>query len=193
MLAMLGVAAMGGSLACDIAHEPLPHATSAKVLAPLWVGPAFSGTWFAPERSGEGISLQVLDNGSALALWFTYPPAGAQGQQAWIYAQDGRVEGDRVVFDAAITTRGPRFGAGFDPASRQSIPWGTIELRFTDCNTADLTYAGPSAWGAGTRRLTRLTSYAELECTGKRRLNATNTRTLAGLMILPFGIASLIA
>ena len=180
-LAPIGLAAFGAALACDIAHAPLPHATQAKVLSPLWVGPAFSGTWFAPERSGEGISLQVLDDGTALALWFTYPPAGAAGQQAWIYAQGGRIEGDRVIFDAAITTRGPRFGPGFDAASLQLIPWGTIELRFSDCSTADLTYAGPAAWGSGTRRLTRLTAYAELECSGKRKLTATNTRTLAGL------------
>jgi N-acetylneuraminic acid mutarotase len=177
----LGLAAPPGVFACDIAHGPLPHATLPKTLSPLWVGPAFSGTWFAPERSGEGISLQILDNGAALALWFTYPPAGAAGQQAWIYAQDGRVEGDRVIFDAAITTRGPRFGAAFNPASLQPIPWGTLELRFSDCNTASLTYSGPAAWGSGSRTLTRLTSYAELECSGKRRLTSGGTRAIEGL------------
>ena len=179
--AAFGLAALGGAMACDIPHGPLPHATMPKVLAPLWAGPAFSGTWFAPERSGEGISLQILDNGSALALWFTYPPAGAAGQQAWIYAESGRVEGDRVIFDAAVTTRGPRFGAGFNPASLQAIPWGTIELRFSDCNTGALTYAGPAAWGSGSRTLTRLTSYAELECSGKRKLTSGGTRAIEGL------------
>ncbi|HUQ27708.1 MAG TPA: hypothetical protein VM051_03905 [Usitatibacter sp.] len=180
-IAMLGLAALPVSYACDIAHAPLPHATLEKVLSPLWAGPAFSGTWFAAERSGEGISLQILDNGTALALWFTYPPAGGSGQQAWIYAQDGRVEGDRVIFDAAVTTRGPRFGPAFNAASLQIIPWGTLELRFVDCNTADLTYAGPASWGSGGRRLTRLTSYAELECSGKRKLTGSGARTLDGL------------
>jgi N-acetylneuraminic acid mutarotase len=179
-MAALGLSALPGPYACDIAHAPLPHAVE-KIAAPVWVGPAFSGTWFAPDRSGEGISLQILDNGSALALWFTYPPAGAAGQQAWIYAQDGRVEGNRVMFDGAITTRGPRFGNDFNAASLQVIPWGTLELTFTDCNTADLAYAGPSAWGSGGRRLTRLTAYAELECGGKRKLTATGTRAIEGL------------
>ncbi len=177
-IAASGLAAFSSGSACDLPH---PHIASAKVVSPLWAGPAFSGTWFAPERSGEGISLQILDNGMALALWFTYPPAGAAGQQAWIYAQDGRVEGDRVIFDAAITTRGPRFGAGFDAASLRIIPWGTIELRFTDCNTADLTYSGPTAWGSGGRRLTRLTAYAELECDGKKKLTSSGTRAIEGL------------
>ena len=41
------------------------------LLAALWVGPAMSGSWYTPERNGEGFTLQVLDNGTAHALWFT--------------------------------------------------------------------------------------------------------------------------
>ena len=33
-----------------------------------------------------------------------------------------------------------------------------------------MNYAGPSAWGSGSRSLTRLTALAELECTGKRHV-----------------------
>src|SRR5688572_24314702 len=99
------------------------------LLAVLWVGPAMSGSWYSPDRNGEGFTLQVLENGTAHALWFTYPPAGAHGQQAWIYASDGRIEGDRIIFDGAITTRGPKFGAAYDPAQLQAIPWGKIEFQ----------------------------------------------------------------
>jgi len=151
------------------------------LLAALWVGPAMSGSWYTPERNGEGFTLQVLDNGTAHALWFTYPPAGSTAQQAWIYASGGRVEGERIRFEGAFTTRGPRFGPTFDPAAVQVIPWGTLEFRFTTCNQAELTYAGPAAWGSGTRTVTRLTALAELECTGKRRLGASGARTMAGL------------
>ena len=154
----------------------------AKALSPLWVGPAYSGTWYTPERSGEGWSLQILENGSALALWFTYPPAGSAAQQAWIYAQDGRIEGDRVIFDGSFTTSGPRFGAGFDAAQTRLIPWGTMQFRFTGCNDGELTYAGPAGWGSGTRRITRITELAELQCAdAKRRLGTAGERTLDGL------------
>ncbi len=151
------------------------------LLAALWVGPAMSGSWYTPERNGEGFTLQVLDNGTAHALWFTYPPAGSTAQQAWIYASGGRLEGDRIRFEGAFTTRGPRFGPAFDPAAVQVIPWGTLEFRFTSCNQAELTYAGPAAWGSGTRTVPRLTALAELECTGKRRLAASGARTMGGL------------
>lgn len=151
------------------------------LLAALWIGPAMSGSWYSPERNGEGFTLQVLENGTAHALWFTYPPAGNPGQQAWIYASGGSIEGDKIVFENAATTRGPRFGASFDPAQLQFIPWGRIEFRFTTCNAAEVSYSGPTAWGSGTRQVTRLTSLAELECTGKKRLHGSGARTLDGL------------
>ncbi|HYC35135.1 MAG TPA: hypothetical protein VEC19_01845 [Usitatibacter sp.] len=149
--------------------------------AALWVGPALSGSWFTPERNGEGFTLQVLDDGTAHALWFTYPPPGSAAQQAWIYASGGRIEGDRIRFEGAFTTRGPRFGAQYDPSQLQLIPWGSLEFRFSGCNEGEVTYAGPQAWGSGTRRLARLTALAELECSGKRHLNAQGARSLQGL------------
>ena len=151
------------------------------LLAALWIGPALSGSWYSPDRNGEGFTLQVLDNGTAHALWFTYPPAGSTAQQAWIYASGGRIDGDRIVFDNAITTRGPRFGAGYDPTQLQLLPWGTLEFQFTTCNQAQVTYAGPAAWGSGTRQVTRLSALADLECTGKQRVHVGGARTLAGL------------
>jgi N-acetylneuraminic acid mutarotase len=175
------VLACAGSHRLEERSASLTGESAPKALAPLWVGPAFSGTWYAPERSGEGFTLQILDNGTVLALWFTYPPAGGAAEQAWIYAQDGRIEGDRVRFDASFTTRGPRFGAAFDASQTRLVPWGTLEFRFASCNDGEVTYAGPAGWGSGTQRLTRLTALAELECGGKRRLGAQGARLLDGL------------
>ncbi len=42
-------------------------------------------------------------------------------------------------------------------------------------------YAGPEGWGSGVREVVRLTAHAELECTGKKRLGTSGTRSLAGL------------
>jgi len=166
-------------LACDkFTHPPFAE----KAITPLWVGPAFSGSWFTSSRPGEGFILQVLDNGTALLLWFTYPPAGSSAQQAWIYADGGVIDGDRIRFTNAVTTRGGRFGVtgGARPAV-QRIPWGTVEFHFSSCNAGEVTYAGPAEWGSGTRVITRLTEHAELGCAGKRRITATGTRVLDGL------------
>jgi N-acetylneuraminic acid mutarotase len=181
---VVAVAFTGGvGLACNLDHgRPKGSAPAGeKAVSPLWAGPAHSGSWYAPERNGEGFTLQVLDNGTAHVIWFTYPPPGSTAQQAWIYASGGRVESDRIRFDGAFTTRGPRFGPTFDPNAVEIVPWGTLEFRFTGCNAAEVTWSGPAAWGSGTRALTRLTSLAELECTGKRALGVSGERTLAGL------------
>jgi hypothetical protein len=175
----------GIGLACEVPHRKSarPVATGAipKAIVPAWVGPAHSGSWYTASRPGEGFTLQILDNGTALAVWFTYPPEGSGARQAWILAQDGAIEGDRIRFRTVFTTRGPRFGAQFDPAALQIIPWGTLELRFADCHRGEFTYAGPPGWGSGTRELTRLTALSELECAGKRRLTARGARALSGL------------
>lgn len=162
------------ALAHDAPLEP-------RAVVPLWVGPAYSGSWFNASRSGEGFTLQILDNGTALAVWFTYPPAGSAARQAWIFAQGGHVDGDRILFDTVFTTRGPSFGSGYDPARLQVIPWGTLEFRFVDCNSGEFTYAGPTGWGSGTRSFLRLTALSELECSGKRLTGGGGARTLAGL------------
>jgi Kelch motif protein len=146
----------------------------------LAITPAYSGSWFGPERSGEGFTLQILD-GKAHALWFTYPPAGSEAQQAWIYAQDGVIDGDTVRFTNTYTTRGPKFGAQYDPAALQLIPWGTLEFRFSGCNSGQVTFSGPQGWGSGGYAITRLTALSELECTGKRQLSANGTRLIEGM------------
>ncbi|MCM2327078.1 MAG: hypothetical protein NDI88_04240 [Lysobacter sp.] len=176
--------AFEGSACREPAHagaKPARPAIAGKAVAPLWVGPALSGSWYTAARNGEGFTLQVLDRGTALVVWFTYPPDGSPAQQAWILAQDGRIEGDRIRFEGAFTTRGPRFGAAFDPAALQILPWGTIEFRFLDCNRGEVSYSGPPGWGSGTREIVRLTALSELECGGKRRLNAAGSRAIDGL------------
>jgi hypothetical protein len=185
---MIAVFALAGptALACTL-HVPAHHHTQSKSvpgkksLAPLWIGPAFSGSWYSPSRSGEGVIVQVLDNGSVIAIWFTFPPPGSAAKQAWILAQGGVIDGSRVRFDSAFTVRGPRFGAGFDPAARVIENWGTLELNFSDCNNAQLSYAGPAQWGSGSRAVQRLTSIDELGCGGKQRLTANGARALSGL------------
>ena len=177
LIALLAVA--GGAAA----HHSAGHdeAGTETAVSPLWVGPAFSGSWYSTDRSGEGFILQVLDNGSALLLWFTYPPAGSSAAQAWIYADGGSVEGDRIRFTSAVTTRGGRFGATSGGVQAQRIPWGTVEFRFTSCNSGEVTYAGPSAWGSGTRQIVRLTELSELGCNGRTRVLASGARSIEGL------------
>ena len=49
------------------ATRPLPS-TRAATVSPQWLGPWASGSFFAPSRSGEGIILEYLPDGTAIAF-----------------------------------------------------------------------------------------------------------------------------
>lgn len=168
------------AMACFLPHHKMP-ATQAKLDPGDWVSPAVSGTWFDPARNGEGILVELLPNGRAIGTWFTYPAVGEDADQAWLSIQNGVVSGDTIRFADVYRPRGTSFGAGFNPNDVVLERWGTLEMRFTDCNTAVVTYAGPAGFGSGTRTLVRLTALDELECSGARDLLPTGARALSGL------------
>lgn len=169
------------ALACELHPQPVRSQMKAIGNVPYWAGPGVSGAWFDPARNGEGVILQFLPDGRAIAIWFTYPAAGEPGEQAWLIGQDSVTDGPAIRFQSVIRPSGGRFGSGFDPAAIRNDPWGTMELQFADCNTATLSWSGPAAFGSGTRTLVRLSSIDESSCEGARRLTASGARAPEGL------------
>ncbi|HET7845121.1 MAG TPA: hypothetical protein VFL14_13285, partial [Xanthomonadales bacterium] len=165
-----------------LAAKAAPFVPSAKAVNPQWIGPWASGSYYATSRSGEGIILEFLADGTAIAFWFTYPPAGEPGEQAWLIAQGASPDGNRLAFTDVYRPTGARFGDAFDPAAVDLARWGTLELAFADCNTVTLSWAGPAAFGSGQRTLTRLSALDELDCSGTaRKLTTTGARTAEGM------------
>lgn len=85
-----------------------------------------TGAWYDPQRSGEGLLIETLEDHLALVIWFTFPPVG-QGEQAWMLGV-GRVQGHGIVVDDLQSVRGARFGAQFDPADVVREAWGGLKL-----------------------------------------------------------------
>ena len=76
---------------------------------------------------------------TAFLSWFTY----ADGHQQWLVGSGPIEIGTGEVNDLPlIVTEGGQFGPGFDPAQVTFQDWGTISLRFEDCDNAVLEYAG---------------------------------------------------
>jgi hypothetical protein len=148
---------------------------------PTWVGPGYSGSWYDPARAGEGFTLEILEDGRAVVVWFTFPPAGSAARQAWILGQNGRVEANRIVFEDVYTARGARFGAGFDPDEVVLSRWGRLEFTFESCSQGSVSYAGAEGYGSGTHALQRLTTLDELSCAGTRRLTERGSRAASAL------------
>jgi hypothetical protein len=101
-----------------------------------------AGHWFAPERSGEGWVLELLEADSALLYWFTYDELG---KQRWLTAVGAVVpdggDGQRIDFAQLVVTRGARFGAAFDPADVVREAVGSASLRFDGCDHAEFSYS----------------------------------------------------
>ncbi|MFU8833388.1 MAG: hypothetical protein ACNA7J_14715, partial [Wenzhouxiangella sp.] len=119
-----------------------------------------TGSWFPTNRNGQGFTLQWLEDTRAVLTWFTYDE---RGEQFWIQAQ-GRLQGDEILFEDAIATRGPRFGPAFDATELEILPWGDIRLRL-GCRSGHIEYdTALPQFGQGSYELTRLSIPAGLEC-----------------------------
>lgn len=131
------------------------------------LGAGQSGTWYQPEKNYQGIFLEMIGGGSALAVWFTYQPDGRQA----FFTAVGSVDGDRIVFPVLTKTRGGRFGAAFDPAAVVREDWGSLVFTFESCGIGYASYlpnaaAAAQGWAAEQLDAQRLTSVAGIACPG---------------------------
>ncbi len=113
----------------------------------------YSGAWYDPGHSGEGYTLQILEDNSALVYWFSFGPDGAR---RWFFGEGQQVDGT-WVFPELLTTAGPRFGDAFDPEDFDTLPWGTLELDLS-CEGGEARYAASeTGFGQGSLQLVQLT------------------------------------
>lgn len=119
-----------------------------------------SGSYFDPTHNGEGIILQVADNGTVVVQWFTY---NAQGEQMWIQGT-GAFDGDTLQVNNLFTTSGTFWGPDFDPDKVQRMPWGSLTMTFTGCGTASLNYISTAGFGTGQLDMERLTNLMGIPC-----------------------------
>ena len=123
-------------------------------------GAGLTGAWYDLSHSGEGYLLEILSTGGAVVYWFSYD---AQGNRRWFFGTGEQVNGD-WVFPSMTTTRGPRFGADYNPADLQVTPWGRLVLDI-NCGGGRADYQSPLAgFGNGSLNLSRLTRIDGLAC-----------------------------
>jgi len=118
----------------------------------------FSGAWFDPAHEGEGFIIEVLDGNRAVVYWFTYQK---DGRQRWLTGV-GAVEGNRIVVDELLDTRGGRFGAEFDPDDVVRQNAGALTFSFDGCTDAVANYSVDQV--GGSQVLTRLTDLHGHRC-----------------------------
>lgn len=119
-----------------------------------------SGSWYDPARAGEGFTVQWLEDGRPLVVWFSYDP---DGNQYWMLGTGESIAG-RMHFPELHTYHGPRFGPDFEAEDLERQVWGQLELTL-DCLQGSAQYESVlPEFGAGQFLLDRLTLLAGLEC-----------------------------
>jgi hypothetical protein len=89
----------------------------------LPLDPTISGSWFSPERVGEGFSLMLLENGVPLLYWFSHI---SNNRQLWLLGT-GSHNGPTVQLVPMLRTRGS-FEHGFGEISHPIFRGGRMRL-----------------------------------------------------------------
>ena len=131
----------------------------------MTVADNYSGSWYDPDQSGHGLSIEAVSEERLVIYWYTYHP---DGTPMWLISEadlDGDIaRGDVFYHD------GMPFGT-FDPSELNRELWGTVSIRFLNCFTARLSYESDIGhdgvpYGSGEINLVRLTltSGQHLDC-----------------------------
>jgi serine protease len=129
------------------------------------LGPGFSGSWYDLRHDGEGFTIEILDETTALIYWFTYD---ADGNQAWMLAI-AEIQGTSIFALDVLITSGGRFGPGFDPDEVVTKTWGAAVFTFGTCTSSGhggaMRYLPPPEFGPeSTQLLNRLVFISSIDC-----------------------------
>lgn len=125
------------------------------------IGPSMSASWFNPAEGGHGIMIHLLNSEQAWMCWFAFD---LDGNRAWICAL-GTINGDTLEFPNAFTVEGGNFPPLFNPAQIEEVPWGSITVTFTGCDTGMMEWSTDApGFQSGSMPLARLTSLWGSEC-----------------------------
>ncbi len=126
----------------------------------------FSGSWYEyPSHSGEGFVVEVLNETSAVVIWFTYD---TEGNPVWMLGS-GEIDGSTIIVSEFQTTSGGIFGSAFSPSDVVYKPWGPAAFTYGSCggnsSAGNMRYIPPNEFGfESTQLLYRLISVHGLQC-----------------------------
>jgi len=140
------------------------------------INAGLNDAWYQPATSGQGFFIVVFpDLGLVFLAWFTFDSERPDESIAAILGEPGhrwltaigKYDSELISLNVELT-----YGGVFDatePVPDQAPGYGTLTLRFTDCNSATIKYDFPQLGLAGTIPLQRI---AEDNVTTCELLNA---------------------
>lgn len=140
---------------------------------PLPISGYMTGAWYDPAHSGEGIQVEVGEQGTPgsandryiVMAWYTYD---ASGVPYWLYGEGDFTSGARNATVTMVYSTGGGFAGSFGSATTPT--WGTISVQFPDCNTMQFNYQSQGGLptgvptGNGAKTWTRISQMNGLTC-----------------------------
>ncbi|TDR23872.1 choice-of-anchor Q domain-containing protein [Marinicella litoralis] len=122
-----------------------------------------SGSFFDPQRSGEGIFIDVIDDNTAVVFFYTYTPSG---EQFWLVGSGASINGNTITANMLYPTATTGFGSQFNSNEIQFSSWGEVTITHKPgCNEIDISYHSTvSGYGSGELNHVRLTQPAGITC-----------------------------
>jgi plastocyanin len=132
-----------------------------RVNAPAFsITPGITGLWYNSAQSGHGFDIEVLANHNMIGVWYVFDNAG---NNLWLTGQ-GSYSGNTATLDA-YSIAGGLFPPAFDQSRIVRTQWGTLTLKFTDCNTGSASWVPLVAgYVSGSLAITRLSAVSGLAC-----------------------------
>jgi len=119
-----------------------------------------SGSWYNPDQSGHGLSIEYLDENTTIIYWYTYTP----DRDPTFLVIGARNQGARASGTATIQD-GMQFGQ-FNPNDVSRTEWGTVSITYNSCTSLTLSYnSNQPGYGSGTINMEKLVSIEGVKCT----------------------------
>jgi len=126
------------------------------------IGQAVQGSWFNPDRDGEGFVFDFFsrgegpDNLGLVVYFYTYD---LNDRPLYLVGSaEGLTPGStEPILIEVFQTQGTSFGPDFDPSNVAVIPWGILEIEFLDCESGEVRWFPITVgYGEGSTLIERL-------------------------------------
>jgi hypothetical protein len=124
-----------------------------------------TGQWYNPARDGEGFFIEIIDTGSGNQIGIAMYSYDENGDPLWVVGNVAIGANDEIVGIPVFEFNGPVWGPGYDMGDLNRIPFGTITVRFPNCDSALFSVQPDGALQAGDYTLQRITSVEGVGCT----------------------------